>query len=249
MASNDPTFMRRVMRDARNNPADFEAAVRQYTGHDSRTVTAMIRMWQRLERGGALQPADTAVLQRAHPEVAHQIPEMVAAINKQKPSTRGTLFLGAVSGDTAVMQGRLHEAGSTFADLKQFVADFTREDMAASINAKREANTDPDIKARTIEKPQADPFDTRALLASQLGGREARLASDALEAGSPDAEVAMRSHLVGKAERAIERLEPDAKDESTGRDLSTRDSVAAAFDWHESVAVSEDLGYTTEEQP
>jgi len=247
MANNDPTFMRRTLRDARNNPADFDAAVRQYTGLDTATTIRMLGLHRKLHAGQALDARDTKWLQATHPEVAHEIPAMVAAVNRQAPHTRANLFLGILCEDANVMQGRLHEASDRFKELSTFVADFHRESISSEVSARTDERVDSDIAARTIEKPQADPFSTRAILESQMGGREARLASDALESGSPDAEVLMRSHLVSKAERAIERLEPGAKDESTGRDLSTRDSVAAAFDLHEAEAVGEDLGYIDKE--
>jgi hypothetical protein len=85
----------------------------------------------------------------------------------------------------------------------------------------------------------------RALIAAQIDGKQGKLArevTDAMERGDPRAEGVIRESLAQTVERASERLRPDAED------VSTRDTVAAAFDFHEAESIAVDNGFVTQEQ-
>jgi hypothetical protein len=229
---------------ARSSPAGFDDHVRRITGHDSRTVTAMLNAWQRLETGGALTKDHVAMLQQAHPDVAAAVPRLAAQINALPPRVRGDAFLAAISGDRAVLEGRYADASDAFKEVKAFVNDWQRESMAQAINDKRESNVDPDIAARRIEKPQADPLSARAIIERTIDGDHGKLVrgiNEGVKAGDPTSLSILRGNLADKAEDAVERLRPEAQD-----GMSLRDTVAAAASLSECREIAEDQGFVEE---
>ena len=232
------SHIRRFEQAARQSPRHFHDHVRQVTGHDPATVSAMLEAWGHLESGGKLTPAHVSMLQRAHPEHAHQIPSIAAALNNQPSRMRGDLYLGLVSGDEAVIRGRLHDASPAFAEVKQLATDWQRESIAHAINDKREANPDPDIKGRTITREPIDPLSTRAILESQWGGDHGKLVrrlNDGIRAGDPGSLEVLRGNLADRGADALERLKPEAQE-----DMSLRDTVSAAADWEEVESIAAD---------
>jgi hypothetical protein len=230
---------------ARSSPVGFNEHVRRITGHDSKTVTAMLNAWQRLETGGALTKSHVAMLQQAHPDVAAAVPRLAAQINGLPPRVRGDAFLAAISGDRAVLEGRYADADA-FNKVKAFANDWQRESIAAQINDRRESNLDPDIAARRIEKPPADPLSARACIERAIHGDHGKLVrgiAEGVKAGDPTSLSILRGNLADRAEDAIERLRPEAQD-----GMSLRDTVAAAASLSECREIAEDQGFVEEER-
>jgi len=226
----------RFERAARQSPQAFAATVRQVTGHDPATVTAMLEAWAHLERGGALTPAHISMLQRAHPEHAAAVPNLCSQINGLPPKVRGDALLATVSGDRAVLEGRYADAGSAFKEVKALATDWQRESIAAEISDRREVNVDPDIRERTITREPVDPLSARAIIERTIDGDHGKLVrgiADGVRDGDPGSLEVLRGNLADKAADAIERL--DKSDE-----LSTRDVVAASFDYHEVEQIASD---------
>jgi hypothetical protein len=214
-----PSYQRRFMAQADANPHALDAYARQVLGHDMATAHRLLQIHRSLVDGRKIDPTQHDHLRRAFPQVpVRQLAGIVAALNDLDPGIRAQGYLGLLAGDMAVVSG----------------------DLA---NAKREANTDREIAARKIERRPEDPMSARALIAAQIDGKQGKLArevTDAMERGDPRAEGVVRESLAQTVERASERLRPDAED------VSTRDTVAAAFDFHEAESIAVDQGFAQE---
>jgi len=233
------------MARAKADPAATDAYARQVLGHDLATAERLLAIHRSLVDGHKIDSDQHQTLRAAHPNVPiRQLAAIVQNLNGQPPGMRADLYVALLAGDAKAVQGNFAEAGETFKQLQAFTRSYHTESVATQIDAKREATVDPEVKARTIERPAEDPMSTRALLAVQLEGRqgkEARAVTELAEEGHPAAEAYVRESLAQTIERSSEKLAPDA-------DVSTRDTVAAAFDFHEAEAVAEDQGYVSQEQ-
>jgi hypothetical protein len=240
----DPSYQRRFERAANDDPGGFAQYTQQRLGHSPEVAQGLLAIHRHLVDGNKVTPQHVRQLQAAHPYVdGRQIAQMAHALNQQPPGERASIYLGCLAGDVPAMSGNYADAGPVFKELQSFTEAYHRESVAAEINARREQNIDPDMQRRQIERPQEDPMSTRNLIARQLEGDEgkaARYINDRVEAGDPDMLRAVAGNLADTGERALEKLEdPEA---------STRDTVAAAFAYHEVEAVAQDQGLVSQEQ-
>jgi hypothetical protein len=239
-----PSYQRRFMAQADANPHALDAYARQVLGHDMATAHRLLQIHRSLVDGRKIDPTQHDHLRRAFPQVpVRQLAGIVAALNDLDPGIRAQGYLGLLAGDMAVVSGDLANAGPAYKQLTEFTKAYHTEAAAEQIAEKREANTDREIAARKIERRPEDPMSTRALIAAQIDGKQGKLArevTDAMERGDPRAEGVVRESLAQTVERASERLRPDAED------VSTRDTVAAAFDFHEAESIAVDQGFAQE---
>lgn len=232
------SHIQRFENAARQSPQSFRDHVRRVTGHDPATVAAMLQAWQHLEQGGSLTPQHVKMLQRAHPDVASEVPRLAGMINGLPSRVRGDALLATVSGDRAVLDGRYGDASEGFKQVKALASDWARESMAQAIHDRREANADPAIAARTIEREPADPLSTRAILESQWGGDHGKLVrriNEGVKAGDHASLETLRGNLADKAADALERLSPEASESA-----SLRETVSAAADFAEVESIAAD---------
>lgn len=240
-----PTYQRRFVQQADANPAALDAYARQTLGHDLATAERLLAIHASLGDGHKVNPTQHQQLRAAFPQVPiRQLASIVHNLNQQPAGSRADLYLGLLAGDAKAVQGNYAEAGESFKQLQAFTRSYHTESAAEQIDAKRDKTIDPEIKARTIERKPEEPLSTRALIAAQIDGqwgKDVRQINDAIERGDPHAEAVVRENLAQTIERSSAKLDPAAED------VSARDAVAAAFDFHEAEAVAEDQGYISKE--
>jgi len=241
----DPAYQRRFLRQADADPAAVNEYAKSVLGHDLATAERLLAIHRSLVDGKKIDSVQHEQLRAAHPNVPiRQLAAIVSNLNQQPPGQRADLYVALLAGDSKAVTGNFAEAGETFKQLQAFTRSYHTEAAAEQINAKRETTTDPEVAKRVIERPAEDAMSTRALLAAQFEGqhgKDARTIAEAADQGHPQAEAYVRENLAQTIERSSEKLAPDA-------DVSTRDTVAAAFDFHEAEAVAEDQGYVSQEQ-
>lgn len=233
---NMPTRARRFVANAAANPQAYAAYVRQNLGHEPQMAEALLNLHAHLHYGGRVEAKHVKLLQHAYPNVAQQIPAIVDRLNEQPPGMRPRYFLGLLSGDTAVLQDRLHEAGDDFRALDRLSTTYHTEAIADELNRRRGGSADA--------SPEWHPErgSVRELIHRQFEPLGAREAAEALERGDdPDVMRGARLVMADKMEAAVERLKPDA-------DVLTRDSVAAAYDYQATDDVAVDLGFLPERE-
>jgi hypothetical protein len=238
-----PSHERRFERAARENPAALDAYTRQVLGVPADVARLYLQVHASLIDGHKVTPQMVRAIQAANPTTyPHEIADLAQALNSVDPGSRPARFLAVLAGDVAAMGGNFSEAGETYRALDAFTSDFHAHAAAARISARADANLDPDIAARRIEREPEDPRSTRALIEAQLGGqpmKDARYIAAEVERGDPDMLRAVGSNLADTMERSIERLQPEA-------DVSLRETLSAAADWHEAEAVAVDQGMVPE---
>jgi len=240
----DPAYQRRFQRQAEANPQALYGYTEQRLGVPPHIAVQFLQIHRDLTEGKKVTPAQTRQLMAGNPTVdPRMVSDLVHRLNQQPPHTRADLYLAILANDPAAYNGSYAESGPLLKELQAFTKTYHTETMAAEINARREERADPELLAKVIERPQHDPLSTRALIEAQIDGdvgKRARYVADLIEQGDPNASVVLADNLANRAESAMERLQPEAEG-------STRDSVAAAYDFHEVEAIAEDQGLVSKE--
>jgi hypothetical protein len=222
------SFESRFIAQARADAQGFTSTVRDRFGHAPAFVSQMLRAAGRLSGpgGGTLTKNDVAAITQAHPGIdPHYIASVAAKLNEAQ-GDRGAHLLALLSGDQAAVQGDYVNAGSDFKELQALSRDFTLHETVDAINAKAGGVED----APPAWKPEAGSV--RAMLEQQYRPKGEREFSEALARGDGHAHQTARAAVVEKMGRATDVLESG--------EASTRDAVAAAFNYHQGEAVAAD---------
>jgi hypothetical protein len=235
MPSRDSTHARRFVDNADADPQAYRAYVRQQLGVEPETAEALLGAHSHLHHGGRLEERHVKLLQGAYPRVASQIPALADELNAQAPGLRPRYFLAMLSGDTNVLHDRMHEAGDTYKALDKLSTTYHEEAFAHELNRRADGGK---LKPEPAMRP-VDPMSTRSIIERQLEPPGMRAMAEAVERGDPYATQQVRRYLADKADAATDTLMPEAE-------ATTRDSVAAALDWHSIDAVATDEGWLPE---
>ena len=214
------SFEQRFVNRATADPEGFAEAVQATYGFNPEGVARLLGIAGKLGQpsGAMLSAKDVADIKALHPHLdAHVVDSFVAKLHKLQPGQRSDAFIAVLANDAAAMQGDYVNAGDTFKQVSKLAREFATQEISDTINAKRGGT---DVAPRHTPEEGS----VRAHLENQFTHRNQRAVQEALAAGDPTAEAITRDALAVAIDNSLERLQqPDA---------STRDTVAAAFDYH-----------------
>lgn len=211
---------------------NYEAHVRAKYGMGPRDLEIVARMGTRLGHPGqALTSTDIKQLQRIYSHVdPREVADLADKLNNAHSGSRQTLFGCLLAGDADGLRTGVPKTQDAI-DANIFFQTYGEFELANKVDTRLDERVPHD--AVTIRAPAPREDDTRSVIESLLPPS----IEDGLEMSS---EQVQRDYLGARMDASMEKL----KDE----ELSTRDTLAAAFDFDRAVGLGRDLNLMPEEE-
>lgn len=209
------------------DPQNFARIVQQDTGYTPAALQIMVELGAKIQQGGSFTARDVDALCHAHPHVGReQILDRVEAIMQAPAHERFNSFIAQVtagnSSPEAIDYSRNLVDGYVTHKSANSVSD--RLD-AAQATADRHAGRQQDT-----QRPAQDPHSIRSTLDRQL-----RPASERLQ----QMHAELPHVMADKLDRVALRLDEDRRADV---DRPARDTIADAFDQHQTQATAVEVG-------